>query len=216
MFEIRNLEFQGILDIPFLQIQGVSTCLVGTSGSGKTTLLRMLNRLYAPDAGEILYQGKELGDWDPVALRREVVMLGQTPVIYTGSVEENLQMGRQFSQKSLAGTTHLKKALERVGLDKSLQESCRNFSGGEKQRLCLARVMLMDAPVYLLDEPSAALDSGTEKTVLGSFTEFIREGRKQMVMVTHSEALAKDSADVMIRLEKGRVKEVSGHDLGNS
>ncbi len=216
MFKIQNLIFQGILDIPFLEIQETVTCLVGTSGSGKTTLLRMLNRLYAPDAGEIFYQDRELGSWDPVALRREVVMLGQTPVIYNGTVEENLQMGRQFSQKSLAGTTHLQKALERVGLEKSLQESCRNFSGGEKQRLCLARVMLMDAPVYLLDEPSAALDAGTEKAVLGSFTEFIREGRKQLVMVTHSEALAKDSGGITIRLEKGKVKEVSGHELGDS
>lgn len=216
MFKIQNLIFQGILDIPFLEIQETVTCLVGTSGSGKTTLLRMLNRLYAPDAGEIFYQDRELGSWDPVALRREVVMLGQTPVIYNGTVEENLQMGRQFSQKSLAGTTHLQKALERVGLEKSLQESCRNFSGGEKQRLCLARVMLMDAPVYLLDEPSAALDAGTEKAVLGSFTEFIREGRKQLVMVTHSEALAKDSGGITIRLEKGKVKEVSGYELGDS
>ena len=216
MFKIQNLIFQGILDIPFLEIQETVTCLVGTSGSGKTTLLRMLNRLYAPDAGEIFYQDRELGSWDPVALRREVVMLGQTPVIYNGTVEENLQMGRQFSQKSLAGTTHLQKALERVGLEKSLQESCRNFSGGEKQRLCLARVMLMDAPVFLLDDPSAALDAGTEKAVLGSFTEFIREGRKQLVMVTHSEALAKDSGGITIRLEKGKVKEVSGHELGDS
>ena len=216
MFKIQNLIFQGILDIPFLEIQETVTCLVGTSGSGKTTLLRMLNRLYAPDAGEIFYQDRELGSWDPVALRREVVMLGQTPVIYNGTVEENLQMGRQFSQKSLAGTTHLQKALERVGLEKSLQESCRNFSGGEKQRLCLARVMLMDAPVYLLDEPSAALDAGTEKAVLGSFTEFIREGRKQLVMVTHSETLAKDSGGITIRLEKGKVKEVSGYELGDS
>ena len=216
MFKIQNLIFQGILDIPFLEIQETVTCLVGTSGSGKTTLLRMLNRLYAPDAGEIFYQDRELGSCDPVALRREVVRLGQTPVTYNGTVEENLQMGRQFSQKSLAGTTHLQKALERVGLEKSLQESCRNFSGGEKQRLCLARVMLMDAPVYLLDEPSAALDAGTEKAVLGSFTEFIREGRKQLVMVTHSEALAKDSGGITIRLEKGKVKEVSGHELGDS
>ena len=82
-------------------------------------------------------------------------MLGQTPVIYNGDLEENLQIGLRFSEKLPASRDRLLNALEQVKLNKPLDDPCLSLSGGEKQRLCLARVMLMDAEVYLLDEPSA-------------------------------------------------------------
>lgn len=207
MFEVRNLKFKEILDIPSLIINKPITCIVGASGSGKTTLLRMLNRLNAPDEGAIYYNGQDIALMDTVQLRREVVMLGQTPVIYSGTVEDNLQIGLQFSQKRPATATAMKESLERVELDKQLTGSCRTLSGGEKQRLCLARVMLMDASVYLLDEPSAALDQKTEHFIIDNLAKFVMKKNKQLVMITHSEQIAQTLQDSIIRIENGHVTE---------
>lgn len=208
MFEVTNIKFKDILDIPFLRINKPITCIVGSSGSGKTTLLRMLNCLNVPDEGEISYNNQEISKMDTVKLRRNVVMLGQTPVIYSGSIEDNLQIGLEFSKKLPASESAMKETLARVELNKQLSEGCSNLSGGEKQRLCLARVMLMDADTYLLDEPSAALDKETEQFIIDNFSKFVLENNKELIMVTHSKQIAQKFPDSIIRIEKGKVTEV--------
>jgi len=207
MFEVQNIKFKDILDIPHLSINKPITCIVGASGSGKTTLLRMLNCLTVPDVGTILYEGEDVSKMDTIKLRRRVVMLGQTPVIYSGSIEDNLQIGLEFSKKLPASKNTMKETLKRVELNKQLTDRCSNLSGGEKQRLCLARVMLMDADTYLLDEPSAALDKETELFIIENFSKFVLENKKQLIMVTHSEQIAEKFPDSIIRIEKGKVME---------
>ena len=207
MFEVSHIKFKNILDIPFLCISNPITCIVGSSGSGKTTLLRMLNRLNVPDDGTIIYKGNNISNMDTLKLRRQVVMLGQTPVIYSGSVEDNLQIGLYFSKKLQASISAMKEILKRVELDKCLSDGCGNLSGGEKQRLCLARVMLMDAETYLLDEPSAALDKGTEQFIIENISKFALEKNKQLIMVTHSEQIAEKFSNSIIRIENGKVIE---------
>lgn len=207
MFEARNIKFKDILDIQFLCINKPITCVVGASGSGKTTFLRMLNCLTVPDSGTIFYNGEDVSKMDTVKLRRRVVMLGQTPVIYSGSIEDNLQIGLEFSKKLPASKAAMKETLSRVELNKQLTDRCTNLSGGEKQRLCLARVMLMDADTYLLDEPSAALDKETEQFIIENFSKFVLENKKELIMVTHSEQVAQKFQDSIIRIEKGKVME---------
>lgn len=205
MFEIKDLKFKQILDIKCLKIEQQITCIVGSSGSGKTTLLRMLNRLNAPDEGTILYNGADIFEINAVQLRRKVVMLGQTPVLYSGNIRENLQIGLEFSQKKPASEEALLKSLASAGLQKNLDDSCATLSGGEKQRLCLARVMLMDAETYLLDEPSSALDKETEHVIIQNLAGFARTTGKQLIMVTHSENIAQEYRESIIRLEHGKV-----------
>lgn len=207
MFQVDDLIFKNILDIPFLCINKPITCIVGHSGSGKTTLLRMLNALNIPDSGTIFYNGKDISKMDTINLRRQVVMLGQVPVIYSGTVEDNLQIGLHFSKKLPASIKALKESLERVELNLSLNDNCNMLSGGEKQRLCLARVLLMDAKTYLLDEPSAALDKSTEQFIIDNLSKFVLENNKQLIMVTHSEHIAEKFSDSIIRIENGRVME---------
>jgi len=207
MFEVQRMKFKDILDIPHLCINKPITCIVGSSGSGKTTLLRMLNCLTVPDAGAIFYEGEDVSKMDTIKLRRNVVMLGQTPVIYSGSIEDNLQIGLEFSKKLPASKASMNETLERVELNKQLTDGCSNISGGEKQRLCLARVMLMDADTYLLDEPSSALDKETELFIIENFSRFVLENKKQLIMVTHSEQIAQKFPDSIIRIEKGKVME---------
>lgn len=204
MFEICNLKFKNILYIEALTIDRPITCIIGSSGSGKTTLLKHLNKLYTPDSGAITYNGSDLAEIPAVSLRREVVMLGQTPVIYNGDLEENLQIGLRFSEKLPASRDRLLNALEQVKLNKPLDDPCLSLSGGEKQRLCLARVMLMDAEVYLLDEPSAALDKETERFIITNLADFVTREKKALIMVTHSEEISGLYPEGTIRIENGR------------
>ena len=102
MFEVENLTFKHILHIKHLRIDRQITCIIGPSGSGKTTFLRMLNRLNEPDEGKIFWNGADIAQMNATDLRRKVVMLKQTPVVYNGTIEDNLQIGLQFSKRTLA------------------------------------------------------------------------------------------------------------------
>ncbi|AAP11813.1 TPA: ABC transporter ATP-binding protein [Bacillus cereus] len=203
MFILKNVIYKDILHIPYLQIQKEKiTCIIGESGSGKSTLLRMLNDLQSPTSGTIEYNGKLISDYHPIQLRRDVVMLGQTPPIFDGTVKDNLLMGLRLSEKPFPNDDALRSALQTVSLDKQLEDSASSLSGGEKQRLAFARIVLMDPPVYLLDEPTSALDSDTERHVMKQFTELARKKKKTIIFITHSQQLPKEVADDIIEISK--------------
>ena len=111
-------------------------------------------------------------------------------MLYPGTIGENLQIGRLFSERIPRPETALREILQKVELEKLPDDRCANLSGGEKQRLCLARVLLMDADVYLLDEPSSALDKKTEEFILDVLIHFVQEREKELIMVTHSPQVA--------------------------
>lgn len=206
MFCLRGVRYRDILDIERLEIpEGKVTCIVGESGSGKTTLLRLLNKLISYDNGEIVYKGRSLKDIDSVELRRRVIMLPQTPVIFPGTVRDNLLIGLVFSEKPLVGEEKLLEIMEMVHLDKNFDEDAEKLSGGEKQRLALGRVLLMDPEAFLLDEPSSALDEDTEEVVIGGLVKYARERGKTVVMVTHSKQVARSFSDKIVEVSHGRV-----------
>ncbi|GLV63501.1 ABC transporter ATP-binding protein [Bacillus mycoides] len=203
MFILKDIKYKNILHIPYLQIQQEKiTCIIGESGSGKSTLLRMLNDLQSPTSGTIKYNGKSILDYPPIQLRREVVMLGQTPPIFDGTIRDNLLMGLRLSEKPFPNDDALRGALTTVSLDKKLEDSASSLSGGEKQRLAFARIVLMDPPVYLLDEPTSALDSDTERRVMKQFTLLAREKKKTVIFITHSQQLPEEIADDIIEISK--------------
>ncbi|MDM5195961.1 ATP-binding cassette domain-containing protein [Bacillus hominis] len=203
MFILKDVTYKDILHIPYLQIQKEKiTCIIGESGSGKSTLLRMLNDLQSPTSGTIEYNGKPIFDYPPIQLRRDVVMLGQTPPIFDGTVKDNLLMGLRLSEKNFPNDSTLRNALQTVNLDKQLEDNASSLSGGEKQRLSFARIILMDPPVYLLDEPTSALDSDTERRVMKQFTAIAKEKKKTVIFITHSQQLPEEIADDIIEISK--------------
>jgi len=206
-FILEGIKYMDILDIVELKmpLQKV-TCFFGESGSGKTTLLRLLNHLITPDSGKIFFMGEDLDELKPVELRRRVVMLPQTPVVFPGNVEENLLQGLVFSEKPHVSPEKLALMMEKVKLSKDLHTPAGVLSGGEKQRLALARILLMDPDVFLLDEPSSALDELTEKLILDSLTEYTSSKGKTLIMVTHNRRIGEFYADYTVFLEKGRIQ----------
>jgi putative ABC transport system ATP-binding protein len=209
-FELRDVRFKEVLNIESLQIRACKvSAIVGPSGGGKTTLLRILNRMTSPDSGSVLFFGEPVERMDPVHLRRRVVMLTQMPVIFGGTVQENLLIGSRLAEKQEPAPAQVQAIMTRVGLDKDLSADAAQLSGGEKQRLALARVMLMDPEVMLLDEPSASLDEETEVRVFDLVTEFCRESCKTLIMVTHSERGFTGYYDTLIRIRDGKVEQVT-------
>ncbi|MTH51865.1 ATP-binding cassette domain-containing protein [Bacillus mangrovi] len=201
MFVIKTLSYKEILYIKEMEFEeGKVTSLIGESGAGKSTLLKMLNGLLSPDKGSITYKGKELSELNFIQHRREAVMLAQQPVIFEGSVRDNLLIGRKFSEKPPVDDQMLTEALSFIKLDKDLDDDAEDLSGGEKQRLALARVYIMDPDCYLLDEPTSALDEGTEEEIVRRFLEKVKG--KTVIMVTHSNEIAEKYSDQVITLHK--------------
>lgn len=204
LFEIINLKYKDILNIEKLEIpENKITCIVGESGSGKTTLLRHLNGLVSADSGSIYFKGKNIDELDNIQLRRKVVMLSQNPAIFPGNIRDNLIIGLKFSGKSEVADDNLNRTLELVHLDKNLEDDAEKLSGGEKQRVALGRILLMEPEVLLLDEPSSALDEATEKLVIERVVEYSKAKKKSLIMVTHSKNIAKTYGEYIVEVKKG-------------
>lgn len=205
-FQLEKVKYKNILKIDKLQIpESKITCIIGESGSGKTTLLRLLNNLISPDEGSIFYKGRNIEDIDPIQLRREVVMLPQNPTVFPGSVKDNLLIGLEFAEKDEAGDEVLSEVLSMAQLAKPLSAIASELSGGEKQRLALARIMLLEPEVILLDEPTSALDEGTEERVIESVVEFAKRKAGTLIMVVHSKSIAQCFADFAVTIQGGEV-----------
>ncbi|MDP1420005.1 ATP-binding cassette domain-containing protein [Peribacillus simplex] len=205
IFRLENIRYKGILKIDDLKISAcMVTCLTGESGAGKTSLLRLLNRMDDPDSGSIYYREQLLDEFNPIELRRKVTMLSQAPFTLPGTIEENLQIGLELTEREKKDKADLVKALETVQLQKSLDERAENLSGGEKQRLALARLLLLNPKVYLLDEPTSALDEEAELTVMSRFLEEVKRKKGTVIMITHSKQLADICAEKRIVLKKAK------------
>lgn len=205
-FTLTDVRFRDILDTPRLRIRaGAVTCIVGKSGSGKTTLMKMLNRMVTPDSGTILFGDTPVAALDPVALRRRVVMLGQAPVMFDGNVRDNLLIGLTFAEREPVSDDELRRLLDLMELGTSLEADANSLSGGEKQRVALARVLAMRPEIALLDEPSSALDAGTEQVIIDRVIAAARKQDVTLLIVTHNRAMAERIADDLVEIRNGRV-----------
>jgi tungstate transport system ATP-binding protein len=161
LYQLRNLRMtygpRTVLDITALDIaSGEILAIVGPSGAGKSTLLRLLNFLEPVSAGTLSYVGQPVGPEPPLALRREVTTVFQRPVMLGGSVRDNVAFGLRL--RGRAAASRVDETLARVGLTALASTPARQLSGGEAQRTALARALVVQPRVLLLDEPTANLD----------------------------------------------------------
>ena len=206
MFTFDSVKYKDILAIDDLKIElGKVTCITGPSGSGKSTFLRLINKLISPDSGIIALNGENIASINSVSYRRRVPMLSQSPVTFPGTIRDNLLIGRKFQGKKTLSDDKLLAALKAVSLDEPLDKDIENLSGGEQQRVSIARLMLLDSEVYLLDEPSSALDDITEDFVIKSMVDMARDENKTIIYVTHSNSMADKYSDRVINIVDGRV-----------
>lgn len=172
------------------------TAVVGPSGAGKSTLLRLLNRLDDPDAGQVLYDGRDVRDYDVLELRRRVQHVGQVPVTFPGTVAENLALAEPTADQSAL--------LERVRLPTALLERQADvLSVGEAQRLSLARALAREPDALLLDEPTSALDTQSKGGIERLIRSLADDGLT-VVLVTHDPRQAAELADAVIEVAAPR------------
>ncbi|MEH6988007.1 ABC transporter ATP-binding protein [Cytobacillus firmus] len=203
LFAIRELRVNNIINVNHLDIKKDKvTCITGESGAGKSTLLKTLNKMITPDSGEIFYKGTSLKEIDSVQHRRKVIMLSQVPLIFPGTIKDNLIMGYKLNGKKPCDDEILKQAIHNMQMTKELHEDAGTLSGGEKQRLALARILLLKADVYLLDEPTSALDEDTEMMILEYFIREIKKKQASLLMITHSNTVNEQFAEERIYLSQ--------------
>jgi ATP-binding cassette subfamily B protein len=197
---------------------GELMALVGENGAGKTSIVKLLLRFYDPDSGRVLFDGTDIRDFDPAELRARIGVLFQDYGSYNLTVRENVAFGRVDREPSDASIEQALKAARASsiglagGLDSyvgRLFEGGHDLSGGEWQRLALARLMYRDAQVWILDEPTAALDPAAEAEIFAELREVLR-GRSG-VIISHRFSTVR-VADHIVVLARGRVVEEGTHD----
>jgi putative ABC transport system ATP-binding protein len=180
------------------------TVVVGPSGAGKSMLLRLLNRLEVPSEGEIRFRGRPLDTLDPLALRRQVGMVFQRPAPFPGTVRDNLAVADPDPE---GGDDDYIAALRRADLGPEfLDRSADELSGGESQRMCLARTLVTKPSALLMDEPTAALDRDA-RLRLERTARTLADAGRPLVWVTHDLDQAERLADETVVLVAGRVAE---------
>jgi putative ABC transport system ATP-binding protein len=193
-----------VLDSVSAAIPVGATAIVGPSGAGKSTLLRLLNRLADPDRGTIAYRGRPLGEYEPLALRREVSLVPQLPALLEGTVESNLRYAADLAGKELDAA----RCLGLAGLDPEfVGRDVAKLSVGEQQRAMLARALAQGPAVLLLDEPTSALDHAARDAIEATLAELRRELDISVVLVSHDPEQARRLSDWVVRLQDGRAIE---------
>ena len=182
---------------------GTCTALTGPSGAGKTTVLRLLNRLDEPDSGRVCLDGRPLPGLDVLALRRRVALVAQAPVLLTGQVLDELRAGQpDLGEQDAAGL------LDQVSLPPAmLSRGTAGLSGGEAQRLCLARALAAGPQVLLLDEPTSALDAVSAHAVEQAAKSFTAAGGS-VVLISHDPGQTRRVASQVLALRDGSITTV--------
>ncbi len=181
--------------------------VVGPSGAGKSSFLRLLNRLDEPTAGTVFLRGRDYRQIPPRELRRRVGMVMQQPFLFPGTVAENLCFGpRQWGEKP--APEMVEGWLSRVGLSGYAEREVSTLSGGESQRVSLARTLANSPEVLLLDEPTSALDDASKGEIESLILSILQGQGLTCLMVTHDMAQATRMANRVMLLEGGRLVKI--------
>ncbi|GAA3647089.1 ABC transporter ATP-binding protein [Nonomuraea antimicrobica] len=207
-FRYPGAEEPVLSDVGFTARPGRTTAIIGSTGSGKTTLLNLVPRLFDASDGEVLVDGVDVRDLDPAVLSRAVGLVPQSPYLFSGTVASNLRYGRpDATDEELWRALEVAQAREFVeempgGLDEPIAQGGTNVSGGQRQRLAIARALVHRPEIYLFDDSFSALDYATDARLRAALAEEITDAT--IVIVAQRVNTIRD-ADRILVLEEGRV-----------
>ena len=189
--------------------------IIGSTGSGKTTLVQMIPRLYDVDQGEVLVDGVNVKDYSLKHLREGVGMVLQKNVLFSGSIMENLMWGdEQASEEEIVRAAKAAQADDFVnsftdGYETELGQGGVNVSGGQKQRLCIARALLKKPKILILDDSTSAVDTATEAKIRESFSGTLKDTTKIIIAQRITSVM---EADKILVLDDGEIVGMGGHE----
>lgn len=222
--EFKNVNFaygfgekigeQVLHNISFIAESGKTTALVGPSGGGKTTLVNLALRFHDLTSGSIKIDGQNIADMQVVSMREQMALVSQQPILFEGSVADNIRFARpDATQEEIEDAAKLAQAHEFIlempqGYDTLVGEMGSNFSGGQRQRLSIARALLRDAKILLLDEATSALDNKSEKLVQNALDNLMK-GRTTIVVAHRLSTI--QNADKIVVIDRGKIVEQGNH-----
>jgi ATP-binding cassette, subfamily B, bacterial MsbA len=203
-------------DVSFTAEGGKTTAMAGPSGAGKSTIISLIPRFYDPRVGQVLIDGQDIRQVTKRSLRENLAYVSQAPLLFEGTVRDNIRYGRpDATDHEIEEAARLAYAHDFIlalpqGYDTPVGEAGANMSGGQRQRLSIARALVRNAPILLLDEATSALDSESESAVQKAF-ENAMKGRTVIVIAHRLSTIA--AADQIIVMEDGRIAEQGTHEM---
>lgn len=194
---------------------GSNVCIVGPSGGGKSTVASLLLRFYNPTEGSININGVDIKDMNVKSLRRRIGMVGQEPVLFSGSIAENIAYGRPNASRTEIVTAARKANCGFIGdfpdgLETQVGARGAQLSGGQKQRIAIARALLKDPDILILDEATSALDAESETLVNSALAELLK-GRNTTISIAHRLSTIKRSDKIIVLSSEGTVAEIGSY-----
>lgn len=208
LFHYPDQSIPALNRVSFTVVPGEHVGIIGAVGSGKTTMQRLLMNLYEPESGAILLDETDVRQVDPGDLRRNIGVVQQRPQLFYGSVRENITMGHETApERAVLRAAELSGVMEFLrdtqhGLDTPVGERGEALSGGQQQAIAVARALLYDPPVMILDEPTASMDPASENRLLKRLEILTRN--RTVVLITHKGSML-NLVDRLILMDRGRV-----------
>ncbi len=186
IFSLRSVTAREHIHYPDMDFMANEVYLLqGASGCGKSTLFQLLNGTLCPSSGSIHYHAKPLTEYEPLALRKEVLLLPQAFFLFPESIEENFKLFYQYREEPYISVAQIQFYLQLCKIPKDVKTLCQDLSGGEKQRVFLAICLSFLPRVLLLDEPTSALDEDTAQTLLQDICTFCKEKSISLIFISH-------------------------------
>ena len=220
LYNLKDVDFiysgknKTLTDINFIILSGETVGIIGGTGSGKSTLMKLLDRFYDASEGSILYKGKDIKEYDLDSLHNEVVVVNQKNQLFKGTIRSNMLIGNpSATEEDMVEALKAAEAYSFVSkyddfLDHEVEENGSNFSGGQKQRLCIARAIVRHSETIIFDDSMSALDFLTDKNVRSNLSKF-----KDLTKIYVSQrATTLMHCDKIIVIDKGKVENIGTHD----
>ena len=205
----ESAEFYALKDINLKIESGQTIGIIGSTGSSKTSLVNLIPRLYDTSKGQVKVGGIDVKNYDLTALRNSVAVVLQKNVLFSGTVRENMQWGdKNATDEQIISALRLAQ-IENFVLDKHIEQGGANVSGGQKQRLCIARALLKKPKILILDDSTSAVDTKTDALIRKSFKEFIPETTK--IIIAQRIASVQD-ADKILIMDNGKITAQGTHE----